>query len=149
MRRLPHIGVLLGVLSIVGAGCTGVSTPDTSLEGRRATLGLSAIQVGARAEDVRLRHGPPAEVRPYQIKGHTAEVWVYRHVVDHRVNYVPGTMHVITSHTDPLSSGGFRAMEAAVPTTERMEVDVTTAIVVVDGVAASVNQFRREQRSYE
>lgn len=68
---------LLALLALAGCSTPGGTEAERTGRVRTFTGDLPALVTGMTTEEVRLRLGAPAEIKPMTSSGVTAETWVY------------------------------------------------------------------------
>ncbi len=135
------IALLIGVVAAAGA-------PVRSERPDAVAKSTAALTKGMTAAEVLQHAGRPAEIRPFAAPQGKAEVWIYRRVLQTRVNQVP-----VVGRSAPIPSmdakGAMEPMDVQEYQNEYITVYQITRLLMYNDVLEAATQTRTQSSRYD
>lgn len=150
MKHPLHSLLSLGLIACAvaaNAAPTGTAAAPGGAPVAAATPARTELSIGMPAATVRELIGAPRRVKTLKREGVEAEVWFYSYRKQTGVRQVvTGTREI--PYVDPIS-GIVRAMHEPIYNQERVYLEETTELLIVEGTLAGSRRYRTADKSYD
>ncbi len=150
MKHPLHSPLLLGLVACFAAATGAVATPAVAAAGAApapaAKPARTELLIGMPAAQVRELIGAPRRVKAIKREGVAAEVWFYSYRAPAGVRQVvTGTREI--PYVDPIT-GVMRSIPEPIYSQERVYLEETTELLIVEGTLAASRRYRASDKSY-
>ncbi len=146
LHSLLLLSLVAGAVAATGVAATSNPVEAGAAPAPAAKPARTELLIGMPAAQVRELIGAPRRVKTIKREGVAAEVWFYSYRAPAGIRQVvTGTRDI--PYVDPIT-GVMRSIPEPIYSQERLYLEETTELLIVDGTLAASRRYRASDKSY-